>query len=471
MEIEFRDPELRGRSRFEGDLVWLPSSLRVVARDGLRVEVGPASDGTHAPDVLVGAVEFLTEDQLGRLSVGVLDIDPPPPFRPGDVDLMWSAIRASPMTAPKPKTPQGLAPVGGVWRKSQSVLTSAAARVQAAALSMLQDWPTVDDAEVTWRQVDLPGGREDLVETERRGDRWPSIVDPTSRRLPSWTARRTLADRRWTSETLSAAAALLLKRLREFDLGSPLKSLEDPLYQVLRRCSPQTRLRDAPTSAWPRRAQQLLSAIQLALQAIQAWDAGPRSRPHADLWRLYESWIGAELISSLERVLGQPATDLGQGAFRWRPPGDLLVDLRLQARIGLSPTNLGGLLAHPIRSVTSELIPDGLLIVSRRRSHSPQHLFVIDAKLRKAAAIEPSDAAAAGAKYMWSLRQRWGRADRAVHCVYLATPAAEPIQFNQVAGRIFPVKVLPSTAGGATDYIIERVLDSALDQPRSPVIS
>jgi hypothetical protein len=138
------------------------------------------------------------------------------------------------------------------------------------------------------------------------------------------------------------------------------------------------------------------------------------------------------------------------------------VVLLAQAEIGKEPQDFDGLLPGGIRSVSSVLRPDVTMGVVAPKGVG---VFVLDAKRRSAATMDPRDAAEAASKYVWGIRLGGSASepdDGMVHVTraLLATTAVPPLMISAQA-RIVGLRVLPSLPVIDLRKTIKQSLDDA----------
>lgn len=471
--LRFFDTEERGATNFEGDLVWFPPHLKVTARETSEIVLGPAvAPGTagSAPDVLIGRFEFLSRSERGTLKLGHLDIRPPAPFRASDVQAMWQAIEASPIPLPMLHSNQGSGGHGALGRKSMSVLTWMLPAINAKCLQMIRSWPQVEAVDIVWRPLDVVGGVEDLKTTDKGAARYPAMQGSNGALSPGRSARRMHAADDWRCQTLARVVSELIRRI-EIDQAAENWDLADamrPLRAVASRASQRSRIADPPPSSWPRVGRELYALVGAALSAITPATRGHLSPPLSDLWRIYEAWISTEVARSVTAECALSGVVLGETGgekvvVHWSLSRGASVHMLTQPAIGPERTTFGGVLRRPIYSCGGVLEPDVLLVCTPAGSNSRQSLVAIDAKKRGVGGLTDSELSEYGGKYMWNLRQKWGRGERSLDAMVVASPDSKAQEGELGRSRLHRTIARPGQNDGHFADYVRQVVRDGLD--------
>lgn len=455
---------------FDGDLVWLPPTLRVTVKSDDEIVVGPTADSGTAgsePDILIGQLEFLSRSKAGTLKRGTVDVRPPAPFLEDDVDHMWEAIQDSPVPVPNRHRHQGSGGEGALGARSESALAWMLPSINAACLRMLRSWPQVESVDLVWRPLDVVGGVEDLKVTERQAARYSAISSPKGIPLPGKTARRMHAIKDWKCQTLSQVARELIRRIEaqlDSETWNPSLAIR-PLRVVASRSAHHSRIADPPPSSWPKGGRDLYFLLLAALALVTSVPKGKASPPLTDLWRIYEAWISSEVIRSVNSECNIAGVLLGEEegekvVIEWSLPRGAKVHVLTQPTIGSERTTLGGVLRRSIYSCAGVLEPDVLIICTPDGSSSRQSLFAIDAKKRGSGGLSDSELAEYGGKYMWNLRQKWGGGERSLDAMLVASPASKSKEGELGHSRIHRTIARP---GDSEDHFVRHVRQMVRD--------
>lgn len=441
-----------------------PVGLEVAVRDGAiewrLPRLGPLAGADRVEvDRFVGSVPCVSRAPEGHahdLLVQYLTAPPPTPFDGPAIDAMWDAVSQLPGPVPASAVGQGatsraqarLGPLGVQW--------SALPQVLVAADQLLARWPRREHSEQIWRARDLPGGRENAVATLR---------SPRARYEedgPLFTARLRATDAPWRTRAVAGSAHRLAALVAEA-VGAEGEGVTAPLRAVADRAMPALGTGDPPRSSWPRSLRRFQDLASIVFRQVQAVGAGSQEAPLARLWELYEGWVLSRLVELLSADLATAPSiaptlvgyaDAGGTAPRptwfatWETT-DRRVTIWAQLRVGgngprifNSTQPLYG--AEPwlpaIRSVTSDLIPDAVLVA--HATDGTQEVAVLDAKQRSGAMMSAGDAGSAGSKYLWGLRAAKSDA-HILQRVVLFTPATRPKMHDPPNARIHVVTAFP----------------------------
>lgn len=428
----------------------LARPLRVVEQAGNHMVVGPPVETTAqlGVDVLAGSFPILCVED-GVPKVFWLEVDPPAPLTLDSLRTMWSDVLEAGVPVPQAVPAQGRLLTADL-RPDHQLLVDIVHEAHAAVLRLLASWPRRAAISTRWQHVELPGGREDPVMTERLGGRMAGVSHPLHGTLPVRSARRVQTPSDWGFGQIATAAASLVEALLEADwLGADEERarLIRPFALLAERSEPTTQVSDPPMSTWPapaRRAFELVAAATAAATTAAAHDSAVPRAPICFVWRLYEAWLATEGLRAIDESPEATRTSLSiavEGAewiASWALPNDRRAYLCAQLHVTDAPATLGGVLPQDFRSVTSELIPDLALFVT---GGDQMELTVFDAKQRSAFAMTARDCAEAASKYAWGLRVR-GTSDRATRAdgapevpgrhpdqVWIATTAYPPTMY------------------------------------------
>lgn len=364
-------------------------------------------------DKVCGFYSIPFVDGTGGVSVHQLWVAPPPPFSDEEVRLMWDAILDLDMGVPA-----GLRLQGSIGARTDTRRLRAGehprdellASLTRSAAELLANWPQRDVFVHHWRPVGLAGGVEDVLQTVRHG--WRAGVGgvsaATGRMLPERSARRSLNADGWSLSAVARLANAVGDVVaREYENGPALTVLEHRLRLVANQALPSDcGAIDPPTSSWPK---PLLHFAEVAWRFLNRASDGtgptPSSLPLCEVWRLYERWTAAHVARSLTKWFGAPSArrKYGQSGERWLMVWNVVADrivVEAQYAFGHSPGSGLSWRSH-YRSVTAQLVPDVLMVLERE--NGGRALLLVDAKERSAS-FGTDDAAAAGAKYLWGIR-------------------------------------------------------------------
>ena len=431
----------------DGPLLMPPVGTAVATRSALATVLDVIDDGGDTPDLLVGALPLVWWKRSSRsVEVAFLEVPAPPPFIYGDVAAMWERLLASSMPAVESVSLQARAPGRGRMDGNR-LRPEAIPPAYAACRRMLGNWPEVETVATIWRPADMRGGREDLVETDRRAGSKPGIVTPRGMSIPDRVARRQRSSATWNSGRLAAACRSLVDAM-----NNPPPSWESPVVLarpialVGERAAGQRSAVDPPVSSWPPIAQAALAAVLDARIALALAGEGSDHVPLSHIWRLYENWLVTAVVDALVPLLG-PGREITEGSgwgWQWSD-GPVLVRVHAQATIGAEPdTDLCG---HPdgLVSVLSDLRPDVLVSVCER--DGGQAILCVDAKRRIAATkMDASEVAGAASKYVWGIRSGTDP-DTPIASTIIASSAPIPDMHDLHEARISTCFLLPSTGG------------------------
>lgn len=417
-------------------------------------------DASGEPDVLVGRlpIHVLKGNELRRVDV---NLPAPPPFSPDAVERMWEELWDSGCPVPTSVSAQGrLLPGKAMHRRIAEIDLDQLARAHAACRALIGRWPEEEASKSRWRQLELGGGREDALLTERAAGRWASW-EVSGRALPERTARRYSAAAPWKSNVLALAASSVAESLSPY-LDAPSLSASDtvmgPILAVSRLArSTSGDLQEQPLSSWPPLAAQAYRLLRAVLADLFADPSGRASAPLSFLWRLYEAWVAGKVWTSVtsrcSQVLSEPSP--AKGCEWWARAFDagtgasyLVVS---QAELSGSPESCAPLARLDIRSVSSALRPD-VIVVVQRPGEEPR-IRVFDAKKRRTE-MEAASVAEAAGKYLWGIRK--GAVETSVldRAVIVATDGGAPM-FNPTLSRTESIALRPDSV---VDALIAEVV-------------
>jgi hypothetical protein len=386
-----------------GGPLLLPPPGTVLAARLPEAQVLEPMRANAGPDLLVGSLPLVWWDSASRsIAVEFLDVPAPPPFGEDDIESMWEALLASPLSLTRSVMLQGRGRGAGA-AAGEPLASEVLPRALARCRRLLHRWPTSERREIVWRPSDMRGGREDLRATERAAARRGGSVTAHGV-IPDRIARRQRGSVPWTSIRLARACLALARYLRAAGLEGSDRMLAGPLELVTERAMPSRMAPDPPLSSWPAQARTTFHAVIEALVGVAVAGRGEALVPLSDVWRMYESWIALRALVALEGRYGPGQLLAGGGAWtcEWDLEGTV-VRLHSQREIGATPD--ASIPAHPddIVSVSSNLRPDVMISVSNKAGD--QVLICIDAKRRiEQTSMDAGDVAAAASKYLWGIR-------------------------------------------------------------------
>lgn len=431
-------------------------SVRRRSREVLQLELRPptspvasvSSFGGIEVDVPVGRLPVLSSDaHTGASKVSFLELPPPPPFTFESVTVMWNEVRDAGGTFSEPLRRQALwhGAGGGLADVQQDIGLTDLMDVVTQSRSLLARPPLQDARGVVWRSPDLPGGREDMRLTERYCRDWAS--QHGRRRVPLSSARVVPGTSRWTIASLSWLLLQLAEAAEELlDSESMSGTLLTPIRLLGLELAPGASQLDRPVPSWPKEYQRLRDAVLRALLSALPGRGRDRSAPLARFWRLYEAWIGVQLLRELTDRLGQvpdtsgEPTDASIGtSARWETSSRTTCVFS-KVEIGRSPVELLQAPRVQIRSITSKLIPDYLVVDYSDRGCS---VHVVDAKYRSSSP-DRGDMAAEASKYHWGLEIEVDGVSQRLTEVVIAAPERVSM-FDEPSSRIRVERRLPAT--------------------------
>jgi hypothetical protein len=440
-----------------GPPVYPPAGSVEVNRRGdvLTLDVSaPSGPGDRQrPDVVVGQLPVLGRDpETGTFVVHLLQMPTPEPFDDMGMEEMWQAACGLPPPIPASVRHQGLRPAGAVptgWDELNKVDLPA---LSAIARHLVSHWPRRDVIHEIWRNVELPGGRENAARTSIRY-RGPALGrEGSAARLPVRSLRWATTDEPWRSQGVSRVAAEIVKRLaeREQAEGGETAELTSPLLAVAGLSASHARV-DPPPSSWPWSLRCFYDAGLNVLASPALTGEGAMSVPLCHLWQLYETWVGASLLAELTRLYGEPTrgpevTGINsQGGATWRATWTLdpgRMELWSQIEIGRVPKALPDGGGKAVVSVTGALIPDALLVVARP---GKSRYLAFDAKHRRTRTMTGGEVAEAGSKYLWGLRDV-ATGQPVLDSVVLVSSGGGQGMFDPSLARIESRKAVPGSA-------------------------
>jgi hypothetical protein len=407
-----------------GPLLLVPRSLSIKEKQANRIVLIPRDTATtqdrrigesEAPDVLVGSIPLIHLDNNGIHPVlTYLDIPPPSPFHVRDIEAMWQKIRLSGCPIPRSVTLQGqYAPGRAHTIHINQITVDYLDYAHQQCRQLLSRWPTIETQEVVLRNIELRGGREDFLMTERRLGSLPILMTQKGRHIPQRTFRRRAKDASWHSQLLREAASAVhdtvRSRINEQLTLTEVDKIVAPFASVARLATPSLTLVDPPLSTWPLNARRCYESLLATMAALKVEDNGKIPAPLCHLWRLYEAWIAVLCLEAVIHFLGfLPPDDSSrfvkgcEWITQWRLHNGCAVVLLAQPHI--SKNGLGSSLQSivPIKSITSDLVPDVLLAIT---SDYEIQLLIVDAKKRsQLTSMDPREVAETASKYLWGIR-------------------------------------------------------------------
>lgn len=395
-------------------------------------------------DYLVGDIPVLFVS-LRSESLKLLHLPPPPPFTRALLSQMQERVLE------KLGTVYGHEALG--YQESSVGLTKAHGQdvhvkfldqVVKLGVPFLGGWPRRPADDLKWKRSEVGGGREDFRETVRNPHISRFSIGLNGLTLPERTARRAAGAEPWTSSLLSFAAAELSQRVAHHysNVNSRSIPLTSVLNAIAQRAMPDSREPSPPIPTWPSVALHLYIAIRQATAVFDRDSYGESEyAPTVLLWRLYEHWIGAELLPSMAE---SPDLVIARGyGFDWHATwteSGLKCSLLAQPHIGAARRTFGGALFSPIKSITSSLVPDYLL---QTYDGSAIETIAIDCKRRRPDGLDARDIAEAGSKYVWGLIVGDG-AGRRLDRVSILTSSIRPPEMNDRESLIKATRALPS---------------------------
>lgn len=449
--LRFQDGDRHLDFDLEGPVVVVPTSLRVVSRGGGETVVEPIRSefvASGEPDVLVGRLPL--HIAKGREVCRVdINLPAPPPFAPDAVETMWQAIRDTGCPVPTSVSAQGrLLPGKAMHHRMAGIDLDQLARAHAICRALIGRWPEEEVTRTRWRRVELAGGREDAVRTEREGGRW-AIGDVSGRALPERTARRYSAAAPWTSNALALAAKSVVESLSPYidsDGSKEKTTVLGPIAGVSRLARSTTGERqEPPLSSWPPVAAQAFRLLRAVLSDLVGDPAGRATAPLSLLWRLYEAWVASQIWATVtngsSEVLSEPAR--ARGCEWWARASNsdngasyLVVS---QAEITEDPASCSPLAEFDLRSVSSTLRPD--VVVVREMPGEDARVRIYDAKKRRTE-MDASSVSEAAGKYLWGIRKGPANIAALDRAVVVATDGGAPM-FDKELSRTESIGLRP----------------------------
>ncbi len=443
-----------------GQLLILPTGMRVATRSGSEVVLELAKSGSEAPDLLVGEVPLVYGNPgSGSAEVAFVKVQPPSPFTAEDVEAMWDGLLETTLrtfsSSPGQGRREGPSPVFGDWLRPEAV-----PRAAGACRQLLTQWPSRESVTTIWTPPDIGGAPEDLVETDRRGGSKPGkLVGGV--RVPDRVARRHRSSGPWTSARLSAACHSLATAVeRQLASGAGSADLVRPIRIVGERASAPSTV-DPPTSSWPTSAKTTLMAVISARIALALGTERRDRVPLSRVWQLYESWLAIAVVEALHPLLGRGQETRNGSSWCWEWALDSrLVRVHPQATIGAKAN--GALAGHPdgLVSVLSDLVPDVLVTVCDPEGE--QRALCVEAKRRTAKTeMIASEVAEAAAKYVWGIRSG-ADLDTPIASVILASSANLAGMHDVPRGRVSSCFVLPTQGREAFGKLVRQRVEALL---------
>jgi ribosome biogenesis SPOUT family RNA methylase Rps3 len=431
------------RVRFIGHVdaaVEVPGSLLpLVLPPGIRLDRVRHQSGTEIqvrPESLTGTfvgrlnIPYISQ---GRVRLAWLEVQPPHPWRWGDIKTMLRSVAALGLPEPAGAGGLRLSDAANPTLTRNELAWTALGRCASAATATLANWPARMKSRRVLHSLESPRGTELIESTERRlGERIDLVGSREGRLAPVETVRRVGQVEPWTNRSVASVAAQVCAVVRSQEeqsvFGSTPPSLMVPIRALAHRAMPHQPVADPPFSSWPAAfAEAYLSGIAVLSMTARG---GRRDGwvPLSDLWRLYEGWLAERTLAILTRILGapdwmNPTTE--RVACGWARSG---WELELHHPCSFTDESRE-ILGSTWSSVSSRLDPDVALLA---RSPSGPRCVVLDAKAR--GRLSPGDLASEASKYLWGIRRDHPDI-RGVEVVVLVAPFGgdEPYRRQQAA--------------------------------------
>lgn len=419
--------------------------------DGIEIRFKAGSVDNEIPDLPVGALPLVVRTPEGRYQLGSISVPPPKEFGLDGIDAMWKGLCAVPPAARgRVRRSTNWAASARHIRSEDAFFLPALPHLLSQAQHLMSAWPQRDMATSMWRSTGLVGGREDVRGTVREFGRLPAVaVD--GRYLPARTLRSfggAAPWRLWAAHDLALMTAKALDAAPAFGVQDDRQQAVELLTRFAMRARPKTGARDVPQSSWPHALRHWVESGWRVFSQVQALGRGVHQAPLCNLYELFEAWTVYEIHQFLESKLGEPSQRMevvierggpGQPAWfsRW-VTGDTVIELWSQHAFGRDPVRLLDPSWGPmVRSVTTDLIPDVLLIVGNPAGFSA---YAVDAKFTSKSELASSTASETGSKYHWGTRVDDGTPF--LEQVVIASNRAASPMFDEGA-RISSVRLVP----------------------------
>lgn len=416
------------------------------------------------PDHFVGSVLVLYWDWTRHaVEIAWLNAPPPHPFGPQDLSCMWSDVTDRGLRPILSQPGQGLGELEVDFAALASELNLVGLReAVTTALLLLDRWPVEESSSTFIRPLELSGGREQEVMTERLiGLRIMGLL-VSDRVLPERSVRRRADYSLATNSQVAEIAHKLGAQLRQLSESSLVQDMAHLLDEVSRRARPPRPSPDRPFSSWDPLLKQFYLAALLSLSAPVGGDRSGGRIPMCRLFDLWEAWTETRIYWGIVDRLGPPVVDprvngpSESWVAQWRTKGSTL-ELASQRSFGSADAPLFVSASSPkkISSITSTLRPD-LSLVHGTKSFT--RLVLVDAK-KRLRPMKGSDVGPQGSKYLWGLRLQASEApaESAVDHVLIVAPVMAVDMFEPPKARIGSVRLLPSDSQAIAD-LVEKLL-------------
>jgi hypothetical protein len=436
-----------------------PGSVKL----GLIGDRGPGRtgpSGVELPDVPVGSLPIVTlNPNTGNIEIVPLSLPVPEPFDQVGIDEMWRSVVDLPEAVRSGVRRRALWEGVTADREYSDFELSVPSlpKVFELSKSLLHRWPQRESSENYWRPIEIAGGREDAHGTIRRLDR-AGAVAIGNRVMPRRSLRRRASTEDWQLPSLAAVVTELVRRIKaEPGLADASGAGTLLLEEVAALSSSRATGSEPLPSSWPWGLRTLYDLALEALAFSTPAGVGPTMAPLCHLWRLYEAWVSTQVINWVAGIRGR-SPDIGPGVAApgnawkamWRDD-NVVTEVWGQLQVSGNPIELGDDPTLSIRSVTSQLVPDILVVVATPQSAT---LIAFDAKRTSSLRLLPDEATTTASKYHWGLRATHANADVYLDKVVLVTCASPPTFFDNAKARTISVRARP-VAG-------DRLIDSGL---------
>lgn len=405
-------------------------------------------------DVAVGSIPVVIRD-LKTLAANVAFLDLPPPrgLQTGDVEEMYrltSGLRVATRAAINRSAvselgSRAVAGAGQVWLPELQRLLN-------LTQQLISRWPRRDSIAHRWRPAGTPGGFEEATETIRR------LRDARAERLDGVVVvgrslRRIGDSIEWDIPPVSHLARSVYARLDDFPGIRGGENLLTPLLVLSLVASPKSSGKSLPPSSWPQAVRNWFESAQRVLASVEADASADGRAPLGRMSDLYEDWIGALLVDRISSVtsISDPEIEVLEFGrfgrptvrFTWKR-GQTPIRLFLQASFRASSRDAD--FGLPLRSITTELIPDVVLGVG-------EEVVAIDAKFTSRPMLDPGVLGTTGSKYMWGLRSGSGT-DFALREVVVVSNSEASTTYDE-RSKITSLTLNPSSTGSLDAWLLK----------------
>ena len=175
------------------------------------------------------------------------------------------------------------------------------------AAMLLNRWPTRLDRRSSWMPVDVPGGTENLLMTEREVERRGYVLENGDSYSVAHSARWLGERRDLVSTTVSALALAVIQLARSTVPAGQLpliRQLLYPLAAVARTAAAPIGYRDPDPSSWPAAFAAFAASCMVTLAELQSSRRGEGVVPLLDTDELYEAWLAVQIRAVLNERFG-----------------------------------------------------------------------------------------------------------------------------------------------------------------------